>query len=498
MTGQGDDTLSQKSGTGVTMRGDDGLDTLTSESGTAVVVSGGADADTLIQTGGSQIVLSGDDGLDALTSKEGTDITLEGGGGKDALVQTGGTRVSVSGGSDADSLVSQAGTEIVLSGDDGDDRLTVRDGAGETVGGGAGNDTIVLAGASLGTVVVTETANPIPDPSRDAMDFSGFTGGPINLNLGVAGPQTLIPGLLVLNLLDPAAIENVIGTAFADTISGMPATTCWSGPACSTRQAGPAPGWDGVTEWCSSTSTHSRTRASTCIRRPSGRRQARIEADYIGPNPASPWFHFQFVQAPPASGPFARVQFNREAPDGGTGGFAYELDFRNQNLGTEDAPSVASVQVNGILGFPNQPPESFDNWVALSAKIAAHELGHLVGLHHQDSFGPIGYGPHAPPGGGAYNPDYPGPAAGFETFDHLMSSPASVGSDRFNDLRDLYFGEREAVKLAVSESGTVVPETVAAHRTFDDAQSVAGLTVPNTLGARAERTQRHSGPMPSW
>ena len=99
--------------------------------------------------------------------------------------------------------------------------------------------------------------------------------------------------------------------------------------------------------------------------------------------------------------------------------------------------------------------------MALSAKIAAHELGHLVGLLHQDSFGPIGYGPHAPPGGAAYNPDYPGPSAGFETFNHLMSSPASVGSNRTNDLRDLYFGEREAVKLTVSESGTVLAESAA-------------------------------------
>jgi Ca2+-binding RTX toxin-like protein len=217
--------------------------------------------------------------------------------------------------------------------------------------------------------------------------------------------------------------------------------------------------------------------------------QARLAADYIGPDPAHPWFHFQFTQAQPAAYPYAQLNFNQtpvNSEDTGqlTGGFAYELDFRNLNPGTADNPSLASIQVNGILGAPNQPPDTSDNWVALSEKIAAHELGHLAGLLHTDAFGPIGYGPHAPPGGVGYNPDYTGPAAGFETFDDLMSSPASVGSDRFNDLGDLYFGERDAVKLEFAESGTVIPETVSPHGSFDTAQPVAlaALAVPNTTG----------------
>ncbi len=36
--------------------------------------------------------------------------------------------------------------------------------------------------------------------------------------------------------------------------------------------------------------------------------------------------------------------------------------------------------------------------------------------------------------------------------DHIISSPASIGSTRFNDLRTLYFGEREAIKLALAFS----------------------------------------------
>ena len=79
--------------------------------------------------------------------------------------------------------------------------------------------------------------------------------------------------------------------------------------------------------------------------------------------------------------------------------------------------------------------------MALSAKIAAHELGHLVGLLHQDSFGPIGYGPHAPPGGGSYNPDYPGPAAGFAQQDAAHREWQPADEDRV-PLRDVQLSEQ--------------------------------------------------------
>jgi Ca2+-binding RTX toxin-like protein len=487
MSGGADaDTLLQTGGTTITMSGDSGFDSLTSLNGTAVVMSGGADADTLLQTGGTQIVMSGDDGLDTLTSQNGTTISMSGAAGGDALLQSGGTRVSMSGGADADTLVSTAGTQIVLAGDDGDDRLTVKEGADETVTGGTGSDTYVLAGASLGAVVVNETAEPGPDLSRDTLDFSGFTAGPLNLNLAVTTAQAAAPGL-TLTLTDAAGIENVIGTSFADSILGNARGNLLVGADQLDPPAGPAPGWNGLTQVVF-LDFDTYTDPGEHVYTPAERAgiQARLEADYIGPDPAHPWFHFQFTQTVPASGPFARLNFNQtpNVPDQETGGFAYELDFRNLNRGTDDNPSFASIQVNGILGAPNQPPDTTENWVALSEKIAAHELGHLVGLLHTDAFGPIGYGPHAPPGGVLYNPDYAGPDAGFETFDHLMSSPASVGSNRFNDLRNLYFGEREAVKLEFAESGTVVAEAAAPHRSFDTAQPIAlaALAVPNTLG----------------
>jgi Ca2+-binding RTX toxin-like protein len=492
MSGGADaDTLLSSGGTSITMSGDDGFDSLTSQNGTNVTMSGGADADTLLQSGGSQIIMSGDDGLDTLTSQGGTMISMTGGTGRDSLIQSKGSNVTMGGGADADTLVSSGGTQILMSGDDGDDRLTVEDTTNETVSGGTGNDTYTFAGANLGSVVVDETAQPgpVPDPSQDTLDFSSYTAGPINLNLASTAAQTLGSGL-TLTLTDPAGIENVIGTAGADTITGNARDNLLVGADQLDPPVGPAPAWNGVTQVVYlnfDTYTDPGEHAYTQAERDAI--QARLVADYIGPDPAHPWFHFQFTQTQPAAYPYSQLNFNQtplNSEDTGqlTGGFAYELDFRNLNQGTADNPSFASIQVNGILGAPNQPPDTSDNWVALSSKIAAHELGHLVGLLHTDAFGPIGYGPHAPPGGVGYNPDYTGPSAGFETFDDIMSSPASVGSDRFNDLGNLSFGVRDAVKLEFAESGTVVPETASPHGSFDTAQPVAlaALAVPNTLG----------------
>src|SRR5262249_36632069 len=187
------------------------------------------------------------------------------------------------------------------------------------------------------------------------------------------------------------------------------------------------------------------------------------------------------------AGAYATIYFNRTPPGSGVpGGEASQIDWRNLDLG-----GYASVQVNGILGVANQPPDTSDNWAALSAKIGAHELGHLVGVRHQASYGPIGYGIHAPPGATSYHPAYPGPSAAFETFEHLISSGASVGSNRFIDVENnLFFGEREAIKIAFAESGTVVQETAlsSAATPFSGSASTArvlgelpALTVPNTV-----------------
>jgi hypothetical protein len=157
----------------------------------------------------------------------------------------------------------------------------------------------------------------------------------------------------------------------------------------------------------------------------------RIASVYQGPNVSAPWFQVQVAihvpEAPspiPAGTPFATLYFNKTPGFGRPGGESDAIDFRNLDLW-----GSAAIQVNGLLGAENQPESTIDNFVRLSAKIGAHELGHLMGLRHQDAFGPIGFGLAAVPRTNV-KPEYTGPVAAFETLDHLSGSPTSVGSDR--------------------------------------------------------------------
>ncbi|MEM1067314.1 MAG: PKD domain-containing protein, partial [Planctomycetota bacterium] len=283
--------------------------------------------------------------------------------------------------------------------------------------------------------------------------------------------------------------------------------------------------------------------------------EATIEAVYRGPDSDDPWFDVRVVQQiddiPQENrdaGSFATIFFNQTPDFGRPGGLASEID-----LGNQDLSGIAQVQVNGLLGGvltqsdfvptgPNaggghgggcmcpsccasrdamgyghshgnggdslkdvglsvsdtefgarKPEASRENYITLSAKIAAHELGHLLGLRHADSFGPIGFGLHDPPGGSGYRPAFTGPSGAFETFNHILGSPASVGSTRFDDLQDLFFGEREAVKLtyAFSDPNATTVSDAGTNLSFSTAQPLQLVTtaVPNTLsrGVNAEK-----------
>ena len=123
--------------------------------------------------------------------------------------------------------------------------------------------------------------------------------------------------------------------------------------------------------------------------------QTQFKADYSA-------FSYVFTQTQPQSGPYTTIYFNDPVLVGLEGGIATEIDWRDLDIsGTTSLtaagldvtpPDTAGVNVNNLLGGPGEPAATSDDFVGLSATIAAHELGHLSGLDHGDSFGPIGSG----------------------------------------------------------------------------------------------------------
>ena len=377
---------------------------------------------------------------------------------------------SIAGGDGNDLLYGQGGDDTIL-GESGDDTI-FGDTGNDSLSGGAGNDAYVFSGSALGSDVVDEAANA----DTDVLDFSTFASA-VSVDLASIAPQVVSVGNLTLRLTSAAGIENAIGSAFGDQLLGNDRANGLSGTDTLDDRGGAALPWDGRTQVVFldfDTETGPGEHAYTTAERQAI--LARIAADYAA-------FHYAFTLTVPVGVPaYATIFFNKTPVVNGRpqpGGQSDEFDYRNVNLG-----GTAAIDVNGFLGGPFQPSDTSDNFVAMSATIRAHELGHLVGLRHDDSFGPIGSGIHSPPGPGGTLPAYPGPTNAFETAWHIMATPASVGASLDDALGDTFFGEREAVKLALADDGgAVVPEQAAAHRTLASAQplNLSRIAVPNTL-----------------
>ncbi len=181
-------------------------------------------------------------------------------------------------------------------------------------------------------------------------------------------------------------------------------------------------------------------------------------------NKYAPW-DIEFTTTNPG-GTFSRLTFN----EGFSGGDAQHIDFRNL-----DRSDTAVINVAGLGATTTAEVTE------VSASIAAHELGHLLGLRHGDSFGPIGRGLGQPgPGNGAYRPSFPGPAGANEVSDDVMAT-TSFGSDNF--FRNTWLSERSAIKTEFAFHGTVVHESPVPKWTLATAQplELVNMTVPNTI-----------------
>ena len=139
---------------------------------------------------------------------------------------------------------------------------------------------------------------------------------------------------------------------------------------------------------------------------------------------------------------------------------------------------TASIQVNGILGepcsrrrrkrtgSPSAPRSQPTNWDIYSACTMPIPLG-LLGTASSPC-----------PEARNYNPVYTGPYDASETFDHIITSGDSVGADRWNDLRDVFFGEREDVVLAFSFAAPTTPSNPATVTAAQPSLFVAQQQLP--------------------
>ena len=496
--GGGNDSIVGGSGNDIIFGGP-GNDTLSGGTGNATI-SGGGGSDTITAGGfDSWLLLFGSMNM-TLTN---TTLSTSGGetpaatatisGFQHAILAagTGNFTLNASGFSGSSLLLAGTGTDTLI-GSKNDDTLVGGAGNDSLVGGG-GTDTFTFNAGSSGSQTVVEAAGT----NIATLDFSAAP-EPIQINLGQTGPQTVIPGTLTLTLSDPMGISNVLGSPYDDTIIGNARDNTLIGGGGEDLIAGL--GGDDVLEGAVTrtilldfdTLTTPGDHIYTTAERDAI--QAEMTADYSA-------FSYTFTQTPPSSGPYTTIFFNDPALTGLEGGTASSIDWLDQDITGSTtltaaglqvtAPDVASVNVANLLGQAGEPAATSADFIALSVTIAAHELGHLSGLEHGDSYGPIGSGIYVGVNPDLYRPPYPGPIDANETVQHIMASGASVNETLFEAIDDPFFGEREAIKLAFGEDGTPINEQTAPHYSMTDAQplTLEPLVVPDTDldGVNADR-----------
>jgi Ca2+-binding RTX toxin-like protein len=491
--GSGNTTMLGGPGTDL-MYGGPGRTTMYGGGGIDNVVGGVGD-DTLIESADTDMVLS-DSRLDAAgfgrVAFSGVErVVLIGGAGNNRLDASAATvAVELDGGAGDDTLIGGAGGDR-LEGGAGDDLLI----------GNRGGDSYLFGPGNLGSDRVVEAANL----DSDTLDFTGFS-APVVVDLGKTTPRRIGAGLLTLTLSSSTGIENVIGGAFDDTITGNDRANLlvgsggvdalYGGGGDDILQAGRTQVVFLDFDSFGYTGAHAYTTAERDAI------QARMAGQYAD-------FTYRFTQARPTSGDFVTVDFNRPLGDY-SGGSSSEIDWRNLNTGGTVTVDVNQFVKGGIappataptptpvtgtipqasptkyLASTDLPENTVENIVGLSATIAAHELGHLSGLRHEDAFGAIGSGAFAriqDDPDRRYLPPFAGPYSAEETSDHLMGSPASIRTDLFAAAGSPFLGEREAIKLAFADHGSVAAEQADPHQSIATAQSLdlVGLAVPNPL-----------------
>lgn len=208
----------------------------------AITIAGGAGADTVV---GSEFgdIINGGAGNDSLTGGSGSDLYAYVGSflGSDTVTEAAdsdadslyfgffGAAVTI----DLSSTSAQnvgGSTTITLSSSDGIENLTGSGFSDSLTGnardnnlfGAAGNDTLAGAAGNDSYVFLNGSGNDtVSEPSSsdlDILDFSGASSG-VTIDLSSTTTQTWVTGSS-LTLSDGTSIEQLIGSAYADTLTG--------------------------------------------------------------------------------------------------------------------------------------------------------------------------------------------------------------------------------------------------------------------------------------
>ncbi len=225
--------------------------------------------------------------------------------------------------------------------------------------------------------------------------------------------------------------------------------------------------------------------------------QARLASDYAA-------FNIDFTQTAPASGDYTTLSFGCGIANcmSVNASFGISILFGRadniDNLNT-DRSDNAFIDPNfweflaqfnpglfyALAGVAPSGDLKSDVSLAVvnqSSNTGAHELGHILGLRHHDSFGPPGSGLPSTgrPDPGAFIPIYDGPQDADESILHLMASGASVGLPlNGSSAFDRFFSERSNVKLATNQRGRIVAEAHAGRGTT----RLFNLVTANTIEA---------------
>ena len=455
----------------------------------------GATLASLYNSGAAAVINVSGASFESITnSGDNVTITVVGDAGSNALINSG-NDVTIS-------FAAGAGDDVFVNDGRGDGNhgsrvaLTIDLGAGRdravlggtsltgSIAGGAGDDTFLFVGGVTGTLALGEAA----DLDTDTLDFSSLAivgGVGVTVDLSVTTTQVVTSGLS-LTLSSGSGFEDAVGSSGADTLRGNARDNALFGSDLPDDRLGTAATTNGrvqlaYLDFDSETDPSVGDHEYTTSERAAV--VARLAAIYSA-------FRVEFVLDVPTSGDYATIKFNKPRPNSeDSGGWASEVDFGNRSYG-----GIATVDVNGLLDVPGGPVATSATFVASSAWLAAHELSHLLGLRHADSFGPPGFGIEAPPGRDGYliNPAYVGPAAAWETDRHIIETPALTGFTLWDLVAVQFFGEREAIKLVYNDMAPMTPDGklfVAEQALPHGSRSQSGsqelvpvpLAIPNTL-----------------